>query len=111
MTGTTRLQSSRGRELRAKKGLPTTYDSLRPLERRAVREQYTELQRGLCYWCSAPLSGPPAEDQRQKQIKRELFPHSFFDYPVHLQHCRKTGMTEGAVHAHCNAIMWQYYGR
>lgn len=91
--------------------LPVAYDSLRPHERRAVREQYVGLQRGLCYWCSAPLSGPPAEDQRQKQIKRELFPRSFFAYPVHLQHCRRTGMTEGAVHMHCNAVMWQYHGR
>lgn len=32
-------------------------------------------------------------------------------YPVHLQHNHDTGMTEGAVHARCNAVMWQYLGR
>lgn len=91
--------------------LPVAYASLRSRERRAIRELYVELQRGSCYWCAAPLSGPPAGTQQQKKIRRELFPRSFFNYPVHLQHCRRTGMTEGAVHAHCNAVMWQYYGR
>lgn len=31
-------------------------------------------------------------------------------YPVHLHHDHKTGLTIGAVHAKCNAVLWQYYG-
>jgi hypothetical protein len=40
-----------------------------------------------------------------------LFPPNFLKYPVHLQHNHDTDMTEGAVHARCNAVMWQYHGR
>jgi hypothetical protein len=32
-------------------------------------------------------------------------------HPVHLQHSHVTGLTEGAVHAFCNAVLWQYEGR
>jgi hypothetical protein len=31
--------------------------------------------------------------------------------PIHLQHDHDTGLTEGAVHAYCNAVLWQYEGR
>ena len=41
----------------------------------------------------------------------DLFPPNFLKYKVHLQHNHSTGMTEGAVHALCNAVMWQYEGR
>lgn len=47
----------------------------------------------------------------QRRINMRMFPKGFFNHPVHLQHCHKTDMTEGAVHAQCNAIMWQYEGR
>ena len=80
-------------------------------ERRAAREQYAKSQGGLCYWCHAPLDGAPADSEKRKTVRRDLFPPGFFKSPVHLQHNHKTGMTEGAVHAHCNAVMWQYYGR
>ena len=33
------------------------------------------------------------------------------DHPIHLQHSHNTGVTEGAVHNYCNAVMWQYDGR
>lgn len=91
--------------------LPTNYELLSSSERRTARGQYVKLQEGLCYWCRAPLDGPPADGEKRKSIRRDLFPSNFFKHPIHLQHCHKTGMTEGAVHAHCNAVMWQYYGR
>ena len=40
-----------------------------------------------------------------------LFPESFFKYPVHLHHSHDTGKTIGAVHAYCNAVLWEYYGQ
>jgi hypothetical protein len=27
-----------------------------------------------------------------------------------LHHCHQTGLTIGAVHAKCNAVLWQYHG-
>ena len=50
-------------------------------------------------------------DIKNKKINWKLFPPNFLKYPIHLQHCHKTGWTEGAVHAYCNAVMWQYEGR
>ena len=32
-------------------------------------------------------------------------------HPIHLQHNHSTDMTEGAVHAYCNCVLWQYEGR
>ena len=43
--------------------------------------------------------------------KSSTFPQNFLQYPIHLQHNHDTGMTEGAVHNYCNAVMWQYEGR
>lgn len=36
---------------------------------------------------------------------------NFLQHPIHLQHNHTTGMTEGAVHNYCNAVMWQYEHR
>lgn len=91
--------------------LPARYSALTPAQRAEVREQYALRQAGRCYWCKAPLGGPPAEAVRARGINRALFPPGFFRHRVHLQHSRATGMTEGAVHARCNAVMWQYHGR
>jgi hypothetical protein len=88
--------------------LPVLYDNLEWHERRAVRDAYIEHQQGLCYWCNQSLDTEPIQTQ---DINLRLFPKGFFNYPVHLQHCRKTGLTEGAVHAYCNAVMWQYHHR
>lgn len=91
--------------------LPVLYSKADPGQRRAVREQYIEEQKGLCYWCGHPLSrNPPHHIQRYK-INWKLFPPGFRRYPIHLQHDHKTDLTEGAVYARCNAVMWQYYGR
>jgi hypothetical protein len=91
--------------------LPRIYDNLTPLERRAVRSEYERLQNGLCMHCQSPLSEQPPSRITDKKIDRSLFPKNFFNYPVHLQHCHKTGLTEGAVHVYCNAVLWQYSHR
>ena len=88
--------------------LPVMYDNLSPKERREVREEYIRLQGGLCWWCNKPLNIPAVI---KKPINLKLFPPNFMKYPIHLQHDHKTGLTEGAVHNYCNAVLWQYYGR
>lgn len=91
--------------------LPTDYTKLTPSERREVRNEYIKLQDNKCYWCQGLLSESPPTNITDKEIDWKRFPHNFLQYSIHLQHCHKTGMTEGAVHAYCNAVMWQYEGR
>lgn len=91
--------------------LPAKYSELSQLQRRGVRMRYVELQDGKCFWCGEPLSGEPAQHIQKKKINWRLFPPNFMRHPVHLQHDRQTDMTEGAVHARCNAVMWQYHKR
>jgi len=89
--------------------LPVHYDKTHYTIRRFVREQYVEEQDGLCYHCGDPLEGEPSLEVRHLEINSESFPeHSL--HPIHLHHCHKTGLTIGAVHAHCNAVLWQYHG-
>ncbi len=83
------------------------YDKLTRSERRAVRNQYVENQSGDCYHCHTPLKIRPKQD---KKINWDLFPKNFLKWPVHLHHSHDTGMTLGAVHAYCNAVLWQYHG-
>ena len=90
--------------------LPTDYNKLPPFERRAVRNKYVELQNNLCCECGESLHGPPGNFVKGKQINKTLFPKNFFDYPIHLHHDHETGLTIGAVHCECNAVLWQYYG-
>lgn len=94
-----------------KHNLPTSYNKLSVSERREVREQYVELQKGKCWYCDASLTQPPPERITAKEINWNLFPPNFLRWPVHLQHDHDTGLTEGAVHAYCNAVLWQYHGR
>lgn len=89
--------------------LPAVYDDLSPQERRNAREAYADAQGGLCHHCKAPLSGPPAPRVASIRVTRRLYPVNFFKYPVHLHHNRKTGLTIGAVHNHCNAVLWEHY--
>lgn len=90
--------------------LPVRYAELDQDERRTVRDEYTRLQGGLCHYCGTPLKGSPAPEVSQKYVNRKLFPEGFFDYLVHLHHSHQTGLTLGAVHARCNAVLWQYHG-
>ena len=90
--------------------LPINYTTTHYSIRKQAREQYVKEQDGLCKHCNAPLSIIPYELIKKFPINKALFPAGMFDYPVHLHHCHKTDMTIGAVHAHCNAILWQYKG-
>lgn len=91
--------------------LPVDYESLAPYERSIVRVHYTKLQKGLCMHCNQPLKSEPPKEITDKPINWNLFPNNFLQYPVHLQHCHNTGLTEGVVHSYCNAVMWQYYNK
>jgi len=89
---------------------PQNYDKLKPKERRTLREEYVRHQKGLCYYCGAPLDGMPALKIAKKKVHPEYYPDGFFKWPVHLHHDHVTGMTIGAVHNHCNAVLWEYEG-
>ena len=94
-----------------KYNLPVDYDSLHWKEKREVREQYIKIQNGKCFYCKCNLKNEPPNTITSKKIKWKCFPKNFLKHPVHLQHNHNTGMTEGAVHAYCNAVLWQYEGR
>lgn len=90
--------------------LPVNYKNLSPKERKIVREEYIKIQKGNCYFCKEKLSEEPEKKVKLKKINHNLFPKGFFDWPVHLHHNHKTGLTIGAVHNYCNAVLWQYFG-
>ena len=96
----------------AEPGLPVYYPALTAKRRREVRDQYVALQGGCCSHCGSPLGASPAPHVASKQVNWSLFPggKSFLRYPIHLHHSHKSGMTLGAVHAYCNAVLWQYHG-
>lgn len=89
--------------------VPIKYSRVSPAERRAKREEYVVAQGGLCYYCRERLAVSPNMD---KTIDWSLFPGGidFLKHRVHLHHCHKTDNTLGAVHAYCNAVLWQYHG-
>lgn len=91
--------------------LPLIYEKIPIYERKKVREQYIKEQEGKCFYCQEPLNESPPNSLKKKKINWKLFPPNFLKHPIHLQHDHQTGLTEGAVHALCNAIMWQYEGR
>lgn len=91
--------------------LPVQYSKINAVTRRAVREQYILLQKGQCYWCKHPLDQKPPKSITSKKVDWKLFPPGFLRHPNHLQHNHDTDLTEGAVHAYCNAVMWQMHGR
>ncbi len=91
--------------------LPIDYTTLTPKQKRLVREEYVKLQGNRCMFCKSILTEQPPQEIRNRKIHWSLFPKGFLNYPIHLQHSHKTNMTEGAVHAYCNAVMWQYYGK
>ena len=89
---------------------PVNYDALTQPQRRQVRERYIDEQGGLCAHCKGSLLDEPPEAIRDKRVNWKLFPPNFTRYPVHLHHNHETGMTIGAVHALCNAVLWQFHG-
>lgn len=90
--------------------LPIRYDLASPEIRREARAQYITNQKGKCYFCSTSLKEEPSPEVQTKPINKNLFPIGFFNWPVHLHHSHDTGLTIGAVHSLCNAVLWQYYG-
>lgn len=91
-----------------KYNLPVDYTKLQWFDRKAVREQYIQEQEGKCFYCGFKLEEEPPISITEKEINWNLFPPNFLAHPIHLQHDHFTGLTEGAVHAYCNAVMWQY---
>lgn len=90
--------------------LPINYDESHWSVRRKARLQYVSEQNTICLHCGSKLNEDPSNEVQQLKINKDLFPSSMFDFPVHLHHDRKTGLTIGAVHAKCNAVLWQYFG-
>lgn len=90
--------------------LPINYNDAHYTVRKAARNEYVKIQKGLCCHCKKPLSGEADSKVKSKKVNRDLFPENFFKYPVHLHHNHDTGMTIGAVHNYCNAVLWQYHG-
>jgi hypothetical protein len=95
----------------AKYELPVDYTKLKGKQRREVREQYVEEQDEKCFYCKHDLKGKPPVTVTNRKIDLKLFPPGMLRNPIHLQHNHYTGMTEGAVHAYCNCVMWQYEGQ
>lgn len=91
--------------------LPVNYEELTWQERKEVREEYVRIQKDLCVYCGANLHWSAAASVRSKEINWDLFPENFLKYPIHLHHDHDTGMTIGAVHSYCNAVLWQYEGK
>ncbi len=90
--------------------LPQDYTKLNQQQRRVVRNEYRMRQDGKCAHCGAALDDDPAPHVKSKHLDLRRFPPHFLANPVHLHHSHKTGMTIGAVHAHCNGVLWQYHG-
>ena len=87
------------------------YNELSPRERKEMRELYVIEQKGKCFWCQYDIHKKPPEGITSWKVNLDLFPRGFMNNPIHLQHSHTTGLTEGAVHAHCNAVAWQYCNR
>lgn len=90
--------------------LPVNYNGLNYKDKRVAREAYIEQQKGKCYYCGNSLSGEASEVVLKKPVNEKLFPKGFFEWPIHLHHDHETGMTIGAIHSYCNAVLWQYHG-
>jgi hypothetical protein len=91
--------------------LPKIYDKLTHKQRKAVRLEYVRQQKNKCWYCREDLDKSPAKEVLDKPINLSLFPEGFLKIPIHLQHDHETGLTEGAVHGYCNAVLWQYFDR
>ncbi len=91
--------------------LPVNYNAIHWRKRKLVREEYIKHQKGKCYYCGQSLKEKPCSCIQCLPINKNLFPNNFFNYPIHLHHDHDTGMTVGAVHNYCNAVLWQYHGK
>jgi len=89
--------------------LPINYETANWTTMETARELYIEKQEGLCWYCGEALKGAPAKAASSKYINLLRFPPNFFKHPVHLHHCRSTGLSIGAVHSRCSAILREYH--
>ena len=90
--------------------LPINYETSHWTVRKRARLLYVREQLNQCCHCGNRFLDGPSDEVMNKPINKSLFPKGMFDYPIHLHHDRTTGMTIGAVHARCNAYLWQYKG-
>jgi len=90
--------------------LPAYYPTLKPHQRREVREAYMERQGYVCLYCKSSLLRDPPKGITDKPLDMSLFPEGFLDAPHHLHHDHNTGLTIGTVHGYCNGVLWQYEG-
>lgn len=90
---------------------PRVYGTLLPREKIELREQYAFHQGDRCCFCGGYFCNPPIAGVADIPIDKWRFPPGFFDSYMHLHHDHDTGLTLGAVHAQCNAVLWQYLGR
>jgi len=90
--------------------LPINYTIASAKSKKTAREQYVKDQNNMCPFCGGSLLEKAPQEVRKKKIDWRLFPPHFLKYPIHLHHDHKTGMTIGAVHNYCNAVLWQYHG-
>lgn len=91
--------------------LPINYDEADRGLRRAAKERYIQIQDNKCSFCGCLLNDQPRQDILNTELDESLFPENFLKFPVHLHHDHNTKMTLGAVHARCNAILWQHHGK
>lgn len=89
--------------------LPVNYNNISSRKRKLVREEYIRRQNNLCWFCGESLDKEPTNIISTYKVNRALFPPNFFGWPVHLHHDHKTGITKGAVHCYCNAVLWQFF--
>jgi len=89
--------------------LPVNYNDLDWYQRKIVREKYIEKQNKKCSHCGESLYKNPCSSVRCLKIDINLFPKNFFKSFIHLHHNHTTGMTIGAVHCYCNAVLWQHH--
>jgi hypothetical protein len=88
--------------------LPADYKSMSREVRARVREEYARRQGGICPFCLQPLTGDPPPCVTRLPLSKMLWPPEFFRWPVHLHHDHRTGLTIGAYHARCNAVLACY---
>ena len=88
--------------------LPVVYSQIPVNQRWEIRKLYQEKQQGKCLYCDKSLNHSPAQHVTRMQIDWSLFPKGFLNHPIHLHHDHTSGLTIGAVHAYCNAVLWQY---
>lgn len=90
---------------------PAKYDNLSQSERRELRNRYMKEQHYVCPFCGLDLRQRPEElhPELVKQINWKRFPKHFLKYPVHLHHNHITGLTIGAYHSICNAILFDKF--